>query len=136
MQTFPLLAVGLILFVLLNLFVSDPGAPWYALRCFDIEMISQDVWKISAGDAFIMLSLALLFVEILRSTKSGSASVMNHALSVLVFLVAAFMFIAVRGYGNSVFFVFTAMTFLDFMAGFIITTVTSRRDFSFRGSEA
>jgi hypothetical protein len=135
MQTFPLLAVGLILFVLLNLFVSDPGAPWYELGCLDITMISRDVWKISAGDAFIMLSLALLFVEILRSTRSGSASVMNHALSVLVFLVAAFMFIAVRGYGNSVFFVFTAMTFLDFMAGFIITTVTSRRDFSFRGSE-
>jgi hypothetical protein len=135
MQTFPLLAVGLILFVLLNLFVSDPGAPWYDLACFDVEMISRDVWKISAGDAFIMLSLALLFVEILRSTKSGTASVMNHALSVLVFLVAAFMFIAVRGYGNSVFFVFTSMTFLDFMAGFIITTVTSRRDFSFRGSE-
>jgi hypothetical protein len=135
MQTFPLLAVGLILFVLLNLFVSDPGAPWYEVRCFDIPLISRDVWSISAGDAFIMLSLALLFVEILRSTRSGTASVMNHALSVLVFIVALLMFITVRGYGNSVFFVFTAMTLLDFMAGFIITTVSARRDFAFRGNE-
>ncbi len=134
MQTFPLLAVGLILFVLLNLFVSDVNAPWYGLHCFDITMMSRDVWRISAGDAFVMLSLALLFVEILRSTKNDNASVLNHALSVLVFLVAAFMFIAVRGYGNSVFFVFTAMTFLDFMAGFIIT-LTARREFSLRSTE-
>jgi hypothetical protein len=135
MQTFPLLAVGLILFVLLNLFVSEPGAPWYDLRCLDVKLISNDVWHIDAGDAFIMLALALLFVEILRSTKSGTASVMNHALSVLVFIIALMMFITVRGYGNSVFFVFTAMTFLDFMAGFIITTVTARRDFAFGRSE-
>jgi hypothetical protein len=135
MQTFPLLAVGLILFVLLNLFVSEPGAPWYDLRCLDVKLISNDIWHIDAGDAFIMLALALLFVEILRSTKSGTASVMNHALSVLVFIIALMMFITVRGYGNSVFFVFTAMTFLDFMAGFIITTVTARRDFAFGRSE-
>lgn len=135
MQTFPLLAVSLVLFVLLNLFVSDPGAPWYELRCFDVTMVSKDVWAISAGDAFIMLSLALLFVEILRSTKSGTASVMNHALSVMVFIVAILMFITVRGYGNSVFFVYTMMTLLDFMAGFIITTVTSRRDVTFGRAE-
>lgn len=136
MQTFPLLTLSLVLFVLLNLFVSDPGAPWYDLRCFDIRMLSHDVWSISAGDAFIMLSLALLFVEILRATNSGAASVMNHALSVMVFIVSLLMFITVRGYGNSVFFVYTAMTLLDFMAGFIITTVTARRDFSFTRGEA
>jgi hypothetical protein len=135
MQTFPLLAVSLVLFVLLNLFVSGPGAPWYELRFFDVTMVSKDVWAISAGDAFIILSLALLFVEILRSTKSGTASVMNHALSVMVFIVAILMFITVRGYGNSVFFVYTMMTLLDFMAGFIITTVTSRRDVTFGRAE-
>jgi hypothetical protein len=131
MQTFPLLALSLVLFVLLNVFVSDPGAPWYTLRCFDIELVSNDVWAIDAGDAFIILSMSLLFAEILRSTKSGSASLTNHALSVLVFIVSLLMFITVRGYGNSVFFVFMSMTFLDFMAGFIITTVSARRDFSY-----
>jgi hypothetical protein len=45
------------------------------------------------------------------------------------------MFITVRGYGNSIFFLFMAMTFLDFMAGFIITSVASRRDLAFGRSE-
>ena len=41
------------------------------------------------------------------------------------------MFITVQGYGNSTFFLYTAMTFTDFMAGFIITTATTRRDIGF-----
>jgi hypothetical protein len=53
----------------------------------------------------------------------------------VVFVSALLLFITKRGYGNSTFFIYTAMTFLDFMAGFIITTVTARRDFAFQRVE-
>jgi len=128
LQTLPLLAISLMLFVLLSLFTGDPSLPWYRLPSFDLQLISGDLWRVSRGDVFLAFSMVLLFVEILRATRSGSASVMNHAFSVVVFIVALLMFLTTRGYGNSVFFLFTAMTLLDFMAGFIITTVTARRD--------
>lgn len=130
LQTLPLLALSLMLYVLLSLFTGDPGAPWYRLSSFELELMSGDLWRVSRGDVFLAFSMVLLFVEILRATRSGSASVMNHAFSVVVFIVAFLMFITAKGYGNSVFFLFTAMTLLDFMAGFIITTVTARRDLS------
>jgi hypothetical protein len=60
---------------------------------------------------------------------------MNHALSVLVFIGAILMFITVKGYGNSIFFLFTAMTFLDFMAGFIITSASRGREITFGRAE-
>jgi hypothetical protein len=131
LQTFPLLAVTLLIYAGLNLTQGSDSVPWYALTSFDVRLISGDVWIITAGDLFLGLSMVMLFIEILRATRSGSSSVLNHALSVLVFIVGLLLFITVKGFGNSVFFIFLTMTFLDFMAGFIITTVSARRDFGY-----
>ena len=130
-QMFPLLAVSLIVFAILTLTGVAGGAePWYEMLFLPVPMVSGDIWEIKWGDVFLLTSMGLLFVELLRSTKTGSESIMNHALSVVVFVVSLLLFIIVQGFGNSVFFLFMSMTFLDFMAGFIVTTVTARRDFN------
>jgi hypothetical protein len=131
LQSFPLLAVSLVIYAALSLTLEPGQTPWYDHEAVTISMVSGDTWQIAAGHVFIGFSLVLLFVELLRATRSGGASIMNHALSVLVFIVALLMFITVQGYGNSIFFLYTAMTFTDFMAGFIITTATTRRDIGF-----
>ena len=130
LQTFPLLAVTMVIYAVVSLVQGPATVPWYDLESFQLRLISGDTWRITAGDLFLVLSMVMLFIEILRATKSGSSSVMNHALSVLVFIVGLLLFITVKGFGNSVFFLLISMTFLDFMAGFIITTVTARRDFA------
>jgi hypothetical protein len=130
LQIFPLLALGLASYAILGASTSGSQEPWYELPAFNIRLMSGDTWHISGGHLFIMFSMLMLFIEILRSTRSGRSSLMNHALSVLVFIVALLLFITMKGYGNSTFFIYTAMTFLDFMAGFVITAVTSRRDFA------
>ena len=122
----PLLAVSLILFAVGRL-TGDSG--WTEVELFTFDMVSGDAWLITYGHAFIILSMGLLFVELLRATKTGTDSLVNHALSALLFIVALLLFIIVPGFGNSTFFIFMSMTFLDFMAGFIVTTVTARRDF-------
>ncbi|MEO1252180.1 MAG: hypothetical protein AAFW81_07535 [Pseudomonadota bacterium] len=135
-QMVPLLGISLILYAALTLtgaMVGPAGEPWYDLPFIDLAMVSGDTWNVSWGDVFLLGSLGLLFVELLRSTKTGSASIMNHAFSVVVFIIALLLFIIVEGFGNSVFFLFMSMTFLDFMAGFIVTTVTARRDLAVGG---
>ena len=131
-QMFPLLAISLIVFAILTLTgaVGTAETPWYEILFVQFPMVSGDRWDVTWGDIFLLASMGLLFVELLRSTKTGSESIMNHALSVVVFVVALLLFIIVKGFGNSVFFLFMSMTFLDFMAGFIVTTVTARRDLS------
>jgi hypothetical protein len=131
LQSFPLLALSLLIYAALSLTVSPGVTPWYDGDVYTIQLMSGDAWRITGGHAFIGFSMILLFAELLRATRNSGASIMNHALSVLVFIIALLMFITVRGYGNSIFFMFTAMTFTDFMAGFIITTATTRRDISF-----
>lgn len=134
-QMFPLLAISLIVYSILALTgaVGTANTEWYEVELVILKMVSGDEWKITWGDLFLVASMGLLFVELLRSTKTGSESIMNHALSVVVFVVALLLFIIVKGFGNSVFFIFMSMTFLDFMAGFIVTTVTARRDLSVGG---
>jgi hypothetical protein len=128
MQSFPLLALSLILFAGFNLTAGDTARPWYRSEVITINQMSGDIWHISGGDVFLSFSMFLLFIEILRSTRSGGESIVNHAFSALVFVGALMLFLTRQGYGNSVFFIFMSMTLLDFMAGFIITAVAARRD--------
>jgi hypothetical protein len=123
--SFPLLALSLGIFSLINL---TGGAGWCDAKWFTIHMMSGDNWVISGGDAFLGLSMVLLFIELIRATHSGGDSIVNHALSAVVFIIALLLFCTRVGFGNSTFFLFTSMTLLDFMAGFIITAVTARRD--------
>jgi hypothetical protein len=129
LQSFPLLALSLLAYAAFTfLSGSNPPTPWYDAESFNVHMNSGDIWHITTGHLFIGFSLVMLFIELLRATRSGRASIMNHGLSVVVFIGALMLFTTVRGYGNSIFFLFMAMTFTDFMVGFIITTATSRRD--------
>jgi hypothetical protein len=128
LQSFPLLTLSLIAYAMLNLTGTDPnGVSWHETEATRVQLMSGDAWQISFGHLFLACSLWLLFIELLRATRSDSSSLLNHALSVLVFVAALLLFLLVRGYGNSTFFMFTSMTLLDFMAGFIITTMASRR---------
>ncbi|MEO1658664.1 MAG: hypothetical protein AAFR65_13190 [Pseudomonadota bacterium] len=124
---FPLLTISLVIYSLLALLPFN-GA-WYDNALPAIEMISGERWVITWGDLFLMVSMVFLFVEILRSTETGSDSIWNHGLSAGVFIIAMLMFVLLPAYSNSVFFLYMLMTALDFMAGFIITIRAARRDF-------
>ena len=128
---FPLLAVSVILFALMTLtgVGSSETVAWYDQTAMVLGLVN-DKWVVTFGDIFIMVSMGLLFVELLRATQTGTDSILNHAFSVVVFVISLLLFVIVKGFGNSTFFLLVIMTFLDFMAGFIVTTVTARRDFA------
>ena len=127
---FPMLTFSLIGYAVVMLI---GGQGWVDAELLSVGMISGGEWTIRAGDLFLMISLIFLFVEILRATKTGTDSLLNHALSAVLFVAALLLFIVVEQFGNSVFFLYVMMTALDFMAGFIVTTVTARRDFGVTG---
>ena len=127
LKSFPLLGLSLMFYVGLH-YVADFTQPWYQAEAFAIVLSSGDEWQISGGDMFLMSALTLLALELVRSTRSDRRSLLNHSLEVLVFVIALTLFVAHPGYGNSTFFGLLAMTLIDFVVGFIITTATARRD--------
>ena len=127
MKGFPLLGLSLLFYAGLQL-VTDLTRPWYEVNVFTIGLPSGDSWRISGSDVFLMSALALLFVEIIRSTRADRRPILNHSLDVIVFIVAITLFLTQKGYGNSTFFGLLAMSVIDFVAGFIVTTASARRD--------
>jgi hypothetical protein len=98
---------------------------------FVIPLFSGDGWKVTVGDLFVTLALGLLFIEVVKATRSSNKSVLNHALSTLVFVGALTEFLVLKGFGTSVFFLITAMCLFDVIAGYTISIVAARRDRNF-----
>jgi hypothetical protein len=96
---------------------------------FRVPMTSGAVWSISVGDLILFLSLILLFVELLKSASSQRIAIVNHALSMVLFVVCLVEFLLLPGFAGSVFFLILTMVLLDVLAGFIVTIIASRRDF-------
>ena len=94
-----------------------------------VPMTSGATWSISIGDLILFLSLILLFVELLKSTSSQRVAIVNHALSMVLFVVCLVEFLLLPGFAGSVFFLILTMVLLDVLAGFIVTIIASRRDF-------
>ncbi|MFO1187939.1 MAG: hypothetical protein U1E87_11125 [Alphaproteobacteria bacterium] len=116
---------------------ATTGAPdmvkLLAGRLFDIPLASGAPWHFTVGAMFVTLGLFALFVELLRSTRTDSLSIANHALSVMVFILCLLEFVVVKGFNTSEFFYLTVMSAIDVIAGFTITIIGSRRDFGGHG---
>ena len=130
---FPLFALILIAFNVVVFggdvfFGAEAGQDIFNSTVASFQLMSSDVWKITLGDTFVIVSLLILFLEIVKATRTNQVAIMNHALSMLVFIVALVEFIVMEGFGNSTFFLIMAMSMLDVIAGFTITISTARRD--------
>lgn len=95
---------------------------------FEIPMASGAQWIVTPGDALIALALMMLFFELLKATGFGKAAIMNHAFSMIIFIVCLVEFLMFDAFATSVFFLITLMALLDTMAGFMVTIASARRD--------
>ena len=100
---------------------------------FTIPMVSGGGWTIGAGDIILFLALILLFFELLKSTSSQKVAIVNHALSMILFVASLVAFLLVKGFATSTFFLILTMVMLDVLAGFIVTIISARKDMDFGG---
>lgn len=98
-----------------------------------IPMVSGSGWNIGAGDLILFLALILLFFELLKSTSSQKVAIVNHALSMILFVSCLVAFLLIKGFATSTFFLILTMVMLDVLAGFIVTIISARKDMDFGG---
>ena len=94
----------------------------------DVRMFSGDMWHFSLGDMLVLVALMMLFVEIVKSTRTTAREIINHALSMITFVVAIIFFITFKGFSTSTFFLITVMTIFDVVAGYTISIVAAEHD--------
>jgi hypothetical protein len=133
MSAFPMILVSVILYNLV--YFGGAVAGHHDMQTIldqsvALKMFSGDLWRVTASDALELLTLAMLFVEIVRAARASSREILNHAFSMLTFCVALVEFIVLKGFSTSAFFLITAMCLFDVVAGYTISIVSARRDLS------
>jgi hypothetical protein len=130
----PLLALpvlfynGLVLFTMPDGFRSAVAGDQLARQLLTVPTASGGLWPIDTSDVMVFVSLLILFIELLKSTTSYKTTIINHSLSLILFIFCLIEFLLFRAFATSTFFLITAMVLLDVLAGFILTIFASRRD--------
>lgn len=86
------------------------------------------VWPVTLSDLLLTTALVVLFIELLKSTTSRRIAIINHSLSMLLFVALLVELLLLPAFASSTFFLITLMVMLDVLAGFIVTIVASRRE--------
>ena len=133
----PLLALPVLLYNLVALtlaggFRGAGAADRLSARLFAIPMASHAAWAVSLGDLLLAGSLVVLFVELLKSTTSRQVAIVNHSLTMVLFIGCLVEFLLFPAFATSTFFLLSLMVLLDVLAGFIVTIVASRREVDLR----
>lgn len=135
-RLFPLIFIVVIIYNFLALgsgavHYFDPKAGSLADLLGDgvtIPLVSGDKWHFTIADLFFLTTLGLLFIEVIKATRTTSNEIINHALSMLTFVVALIEFIAVKGFATSTFFFMMMMSLFDVIAGYTISIVAAEHD--------
>lgn len=133
LRNIPLLIIPFIIFNLgLTGIISDAAGtdPW-AMVILSMPMMSSGTWNLTLGDLLILIALVLLFVEMVKATRTSTASVVDHLLSTFVFVAFLVEFLLVRGAAHSVFFILMVIALFDVLAGFSISLRAAGRDVSY-----
>jgi hypothetical protein len=122
---FPLLVIP---FAIYNMIAFlTPGVSWSdAIVTF--TLISGAAWPVTASDALLGLAIVLMPLELYKASTPGARSVVDHILSMALFVVMLIEFVLVRQAGTSTFFVLMAIALLDAVGGFIVARRAAHRD--------
>jgi hypothetical protein len=127
---FPLL---LLPFAIYNMIAFlTPGVSWTD-PVTTVHMMSGQDWVPTWGDILLAFSVFLLWIEIIKSIRMGTRSVMDHILAMALFIVMLVEFLLAPRAGTSTFFLLTVFALFDVLAGFIVGTRSAPRRIEVEG---
>jgi hypothetical protein len=122
---FPLLVIP---FAIYNMIAFlTPGLTWTD-KVATVHLMSGQDWTVTPEDIILAFSVLLLAVEVIKATRMGIRGIVDHILSMLLFIVMLVEFLLVARAGTSTFFILMVISLVDAMGGFIITARTAQRD--------
>lgn len=132
MLGFPLLLVPFAIYNIIAFLM--PGVTWAGVVS-TVHMVSGADWTMSVGDILIALAILLLCGEVLKSTRIGIRTVVDHALSLILFLGMLVEFLLVKQAATATFFLLLVVSFIDVLSGFAVTLRSAQRDLTVEGVE-
>jgi hypothetical protein len=129
---FPLLLIPFAIYNIIAFLM--PGVTWTGVVA-TVHMVSGADWTMSAGDILVALAIILLCGEVMKSTRIGIRTVVDHSLSLILFLGMLVEFILVKQAATATFFLLLVVSFIDVLGGFAVTLRSAQRDLTVEGVE-
>src|ERR1041384_713083 len=122
---FPLLVIP---FAIYNMIAFlTPSLSWTD-KVATFHLVSGTDWAVAPGEIPLGFSGLLLGVEVIKATRMGIRGILDHVLSMVLFIAMLVEFLLVARAGTSTFFILMVISLVDTLAGFIITARTASRD--------
>jgi hypothetical protein len=125
LNLFPLIGVPILLYCLIALGYLGVADNTELLH---LTLVSGTSWVLNVADFLVILAILLLYIEIFKATRTSAISIIDHILSLGVFIASLVIFLVWPPAGTSTFFMLTLIAMIDVIAGFTITISTARRD--------
>lgn len=129
---FPLLLLTFAIYNIVAFLI--PGLDW-AGAFTRVHMLSGGEWTMSAGELLVAFAVLLLFGEMMKATRIAMRTVLDHGLSLLLFLGTLVEFLLVKQAATGTFFLLLVISFVDVMGGFAVALRSAQRDLTVEGIE-
>jgi hypothetical protein len=114
---FPLLLVPFAIYNIVAFLMPDVS--WSGTLA-TVHMKSGADWALSGGNVLVTFALLLLFVEMVKVVRIGSRGIVDHGLSLLLFVGMLAEFVLVSRAASATFFLLVVMSFFDVLGGFTL----------------
>ena len=128
---FPLLLVP---FTLYNMVVFLLNMPFTDVL-FTLNLISQTRFPVTTGDLLLVIAMLLLYLEVLKAARFGSKAIMDHVLSLALFVGMVVEFMLVPQAATPTFFLLTVLAFVDVITGVSVSARPPRSEIVLEGAD-
>jgi len=115
---FPLLIIPFAIYNIIAFLL--PGVAW-TTEIAAVQMVSGQPWVLNIEDVLLAFAILLLAVEIMKATRIGIRTIVDHVLSMLLFIAMLVEFLLVAKAGTSTFFLLLIISLVDVLDGFIVS---------------
>ena len=134
MRYVPLLVIPFLLYnAFAFLIFQDSAADFREATMFSAPMVSGASFTLTVSATVILLALLLLGIEVVKATRIGAGSIVDHILAIVLFVVMLIEFLLVRQAATSTFLVLMGIALVDLVCGFAVSLKTASRDINIDG---
>lgn len=127
------LFVYLLIIANMVMLAGAPGQSMMNIIVADFGLPSGSRTIITVSDLLIIAGVFFLYIETFKATRTSVLSIVDHSLSLLVFVAFLIEYLVVDAVGNSTFLILAITSLMDVIVGFTVTISTAKRDLTFGG---
>ncbi len=126
-RSFPFMVLAVLVYAVV---VGVMGQP-LGREAFGLPLPSGTRFSMTVSELLLTVATVVLFFEMMSAASARTNSILNHGLSMLVFIASFIIFLMLPAFGTGTFLIVTLMCLVDVIAGYSISILTARRDMTF-----